>query len=252
MSPLSIAAIVLGVIGAVLVLAGLRALWQARIFRFTLQTLSGLLLMAGGLMAGGIAIGVQGYQALVREEPVATIKLIPKGKQRFEAQFTFPDARKQTFELSGDEFYVDAHILKWTPYANMIGLHTMWDLDRVAGRYRDVDQERTGLRTVYPLGSKSAVDLFELRRRFTVLAPLLDAEYGSATFVPAGEPTELDLSVSNSGLLLRPRPTTAAKSAGNGAQAGAKPQANGKPSPDIPAPADRKPPPTSKPKAGSN
>jgi hypothetical protein len=110
-----------------------------------------------------------------------------------------------SFELQGDEVYVDAHILKWKHYANLAGLHTMWDLDRVSGRYRDVEQEKTAPRTVYSLGAKPSVDLFALRHRFAALAPLLDAEYGSATFVPAAGPAQLNLFVSTSGLLLRPR-----------------------------------------------
>ena len=47
------------------------------------------------------------------------------------------------------------------------------------------------------------MDLFSLRRRYTFLAPLLDAEYGSAAFVPVAEPAELELRVSATGLLIR-------------------------------------------------
>jgi len=47
------------------------------------------------------------------------------------------------------------------------------------------------------------VDLFGLRQRYEFLAPLLDAEYGSATFVPVTRPAELELRVSTSGLLIR-------------------------------------------------
>jgi hypothetical protein len=50
------------------------------------------------------------------------------------------------------------------------------------------------------------MDLFELRRRYTFLAPFLDAEYGSAAFVPVNEPAELELRVSTTGLLIRPAP----------------------------------------------
>ena len=43
--------------------------------------------------------------------------------------------------MAGDQIYVDAHILKWTPAANLIGLHTAYELDRVAGRYDNIEQE---------------------------------------------------------------------------------------------------------------
>jgi hypothetical protein len=44
-----------------------------------------------------------------------------------------------------------------------------------------------------------------LRRRYVVLAPLVDAEYGSASFVAVTRPAELDVRVSTSGLLIRER-----------------------------------------------
>jgi hypothetical protein len=202
---LSVAALALALIGLVSIVTGLRALWRARIWRFTFRTLVGLLLVVAGALAGAIGLGVQGYHALTREELVARISVNPLGDQRFEARFVYPDAREQTFQLAGDEIYIDARILKWTPYANLVGLHTMWELDRIAGRYRSIDQERTGVRTLHSLGSSQTVDLFALRRRFAALAPLFDAEYGSATFVPAAQAAELELFVSTTGLLLRPK-----------------------------------------------
>ena len=98
---------------------------------------------------------------------------------------------------------VDAHILKWKPVANVLGLHTAYELDRMAGRYRDIPQERSASRTIYQLSEERSVDLFGLRRRYEFLSPLLDAEYGSATFVPVSKPVELELRVSTSGLLIR-------------------------------------------------
>jgi hypothetical protein len=108
-----------------------------------------------------------------------------------------------TFELAGDQIYVDAHILKWTPMANMLGLHTAYELDRLAGRYRDAAQERSAARTVHSLGPKRPVDLFRMRQRYEFLDSLFDAEYGSATFVPVTRAAELELRVSTTGLLIR-------------------------------------------------
>ena len=47
------------------------------------------------------------------------------------------------------------------------------------------------------------MDLYGLRRRHAFLAPVIDAEYGSATFVPVTRPAELELRVSTTGLLIR-------------------------------------------------
>jgi hypothetical protein len=202
-SPLFLAAILFGVMGVVLLFAGLVAFFRLRLLSFLFRTLFGLLLMALGGVAGTIAIGIQGYRALMREDVAARIIVKPAGPQRFNATIRFPDGRAEAYVLAGDEIYVDARILKWHPYANWIGLHTAYELDRLAGRYHNIDDERSAPRTVHVLARDKPVDLYGLRRRYTFLAPLIDAEYGSATFVPVTQPAEFELRVSTTGLLVR-------------------------------------------------
>jgi hypothetical protein len=202
-SPFVIAAALFGVLGVALILAGIAALARVRPFRFALRTVTGLLLLSLGALAGGIGVGMNGYRALTREEVAARVVVRPLGPQRFEATFVRPDRPPVTYELGGDSIYVDAHILKWTPRANMFGLHTAYELDRVAGRYDDIEQEVSAERTLYSLADKKPVDLFALRRRYAFLAPLLDAEYGSGTFVPVTRTAEYEVRVSTTGLLIR-------------------------------------------------
>jgi hypothetical protein len=202
-SPFFLAAIALGALGAILVVAGVVALMRARPLRFALRTLSGLLLLSLGALAGTVASGTQGYRALTREDLAARLTVRPAGPQRFVATVRFPDGRQAAFDLMGDEIYVDAHILKWKPLANVLGLHTAYELDRLAGRYQSIEQERSALRTVHSLAQDKPLDLFRLRQRYAFLGTLLDAEYGSATFVSVTRPAELELRVSTSGLLMR-------------------------------------------------
>jgi hypothetical protein len=156
---LLLAAAVLGTVGLVLVLAGLVALVRVRPLRFAMRTLAGLLLLALGALVGGLGVGLQGYRALTREEVAARVFVQPAGPQRFTATVRFPDGRQEEFVIAGDAVYVDAHILKWKPIANLIGLHTAYELDRIAGRYQAVEQERSAPRTVHALGRERPVDL---------------------------------------------------------------------------------------------
>ena len=202
-SPFLIAASVLLILGAILTIAGLIALFRAQVGSFTLRILLGLLLIACGGLSGMVGIGTQGYQSLTQEEVAAQISVSPIAPQRFAATVHFPDGRTTNFILSGDEIYVDAHILKWQPLANFFGLHTAYELDRIGGRYRDIEQERNAERTIHSLSQDKSVNLFGLRQRHTFLAVLLDAKYGSATFVPVIQAAELELRVSTTGLLMR-------------------------------------------------
>jgi hypothetical protein len=204
-SPLQLVAALFGLIGIILLIAALVALKRRRPFRFVFRTLFGLLLLSLAALAGVIGIGMQGYRALTREEVAARVVVQPLGPQRFSATFHLP-GRPETiyYELAGDAIYVDAHILKWKPIVNVLGLHTAYELDRVSGRYQDVEQERSAPRTVYTLTPERRVDLFGLRTRYAFLAPVLDAEYGSGTFVRVTAPAELEILVSTTGLLIRP------------------------------------------------
>lgn len=202
-SPLLLAAGVLAGLGAVLLLAGLLALLRLSLWPSLLRLLSGGLLLSLGGAVAAVALGIQGYRALTHEALAAQLRVRPVAPQRFAATLRFPDGREFAFDLAGDELYVDAHILKWKPLANLAGLHTAYELDRVAGRYRRIEQERTAPRTLHSLARTRVVDLFELRQRYTFLAPLLDAEYGSATFVTVNRPAEYELLVSTTGLLVR-------------------------------------------------
>src|SRR6266571_1494074 len=119
--------------------------------------------------------GLHGYRALSFEEVAATVRTEPVAPQRFRATITLPDQRLAMYELAGDAFYMDAHILKWHPWANLLGLHTVYELDRVAGRYNAVGDERTQPHTAYELARSKPVDLYSIARR-RLLGPLVDAE----------------------------------------------------------------------------
>jgi hypothetical protein len=176
-----------------------------RFLRRLVASLIVVVVLVTGLLAGTVFLGVQGYRALTREDLAAFVYVKPTAPQRFEARVVFPDGREARYDLAGDEIYVDARILKWSPKANLVGLHTAYELDRIAGRYRGIDDERAKLRTVHELGRTRPVDLFALRKRYDFLGEAFDAEYGSATFVPVGKEAALEVRVSTTGLLVRER-----------------------------------------------
>ena len=199
------------IVGVCLLLVGaalLRAAWaRVRGGRWAgggVRALLALLLLALAALAGTITIGVHGYRALTLEVLAASVKTEPVGPQRFRATIVLPDRRLAMYELAGDAFYVDAHILKWHPAANLLGLHTAYELDRVGGRYNAIADERTKPHTMYTLARARWLDLFFLVRRFPLFRPLVDAEYGSAAFVAATRPVEYEVRVSTTGLLMRP------------------------------------------------
>jgi hypothetical protein len=198
-----LAAVTLLLLAVGILLSSVFALLRLRPVACVLRLLLGAALACAGALAALVGVGTAGYQGLTREETAATIRVEPTGPQRFDAIVRLPDGRSERFALAGDELYVDAHILKWKPVANRLGLHTAYELDRIAGRYHALKDEQSQPRTVHALGSPKPLDLFSLRRRHLALAPLVDAEYGSASYVAVTQPADLEVRVSTSGLLIR-------------------------------------------------
>lgn len=168
-----------------LALVAMGAWRERRRLRSLIAYLAAALFLTLGALCGTIAIGIRGYRALTHEVVAATIVTEPIGPQRFRATVTLADGSLHMFDLAGDGVYVDAHVLKWKPIGNLLGLHTVYELDRISGRYRALGDEQTRERTVYSLAAEKPFDAFDLARRYWVLRPFVDAEYGSATFIAA-------------------------------------------------------------------
>lgn len=200
---LTVLTIIFAVLALLFFIASLLALRRRRLFKLTVNFTFGLLLLALAGVFGVVGFSTQGYRALTHEEVAAVVRTEPLDIRRFRAHFRYPDGHEATYDLAGDELYVDAHILKWKPIANLFGLHTAYELDRVAGRYTRLEDEQSGTRTVFSLAQDKPVDMFDLRRRYALLSALLDTEYGSATFVTADKPERFEVRVSTTGLLLR-------------------------------------------------
>lgn len=200
---LVVVAALFALLALALFVVGFLALKRKRLFGVLASLTLAVLLLTLGALCATIAVATQGYRAFTREEVAASVETRPSGVQAFAATFTFADGDQRTYTLAGDELYVDAHILKWKPLANLLGLHTAYELDRVAGRYARLEDEQQRSRTVYSLAEPKPVDMFELRRRFPLFRPLVDAEYGSATFILANRPARFEIRVSTTGLLAR-------------------------------------------------
>ena len=195
-----------GALAAAFFFLAVRTLRSRRWAGMAGRTTLGLLFASLAALAATLSLSTQGYRALTSEEVAVTITTVPTGPSAFQAYVEFPDGRDTTLAVRGDQILVDARILKWKYLGNLIGLRTHYELDRLSGRYIDIDDELTLERTVHSLGAEKPVDLFDLLQRYSLLRFLADAEYGSATYVEISEPARMEVRVSTTGLLVRAIP----------------------------------------------
>lgn len=147
---------------------------------------------------------VLGYAQLVEEQVVSRIEFRRISPQEFQARLMIAGKDDRFFVLRGDEWQMDAKILTWKPPATILGLDPMYQLDRLSGRYSEVDREVSEVRTVHSLSAAIPVDAWRFARRFPILAPGFDAYYGTATFVPMADGARYEVSLSRDALIARP------------------------------------------------
>jgi hypothetical protein len=196
---------------AVFGLAGILFLITA-LRRFRLRHMSGgffhgisalvLLLIATLLLI--VSVNLRTYQRLTNEAPAGELQFAKAGPHQYNGVLTYPDGEVAYFPLSGDEWQIDARILKWTPIANLVGFDTAFRLERISGRYSSIEDERSQPRTVYDLHPPGAIDLWALVHDYHRWLPWFDALYGSATYLPMADGALYDIKASPSGLLARP------------------------------------------------
>ena len=197
------AIIVFAVLGLILFLLGIQRVWRRRVLTGCLEGLVGLLLLAIAALMVAISVNLHTYDRLTHESTVAEVRFQGIGPQHFWADVMTKN-NTETLDLRGDEWQIDARVLKWHGTAVLIGFDTLYRLDRLSGRYWDLSKERTGPRTVYSLSEEPGLDLWMMAKRYARWMPWVDAVYGSATYMPMVDGAHYSVSVSNSGLLARP------------------------------------------------
>jgi hypothetical protein len=208
-------AAVIAIFGLLLVVLACQRLVRLRLLAAGGSALGGLLLLALAAVIFIIALNLQTYARLTYEQPVAEIVFEQRGEQRYRATLThIPSGEMQMFVLAGDEWQLDARVLKWQGWANLLGFDAQYRLERVSGRYRAIDQERNAERTVYGLSENPGVDLWVLSTQYPQWLPFIDAVYGSATYLPMADAARYEVRMSQSGLLARPVNESATQAAG--------------------------------------
>ena len=205
----------IGVLLAVpLELAAIRRLRRLRLVRGTLFLTSGAVVMLLVALAGLVVANLFTYARLTHEQEAARVISRQLGDRHYALSVQARAAAPRHFELRGDEWQIDARLLKWRPMGNLLGLDTLYRLERLSGRYGDVAAERAAPRTVHELSEEAGLDLWALARRYQKYVPLADAMYGSAAYVPMADNAEYVVTVSASGLVVRPANDAARKAVG--------------------------------------
>jgi hypothetical protein len=168
-----------------------------------------LIFLALTLLLAGTGYSLRGYRLLSEEAPVVDIDTHILSPQRWALTLTWPDGRTRQVQVAGDDWRVEAVVLKWKLPALLAGVPPVYRLDRLYGRYDDVAQETEAPRTVISLGDAGSFDLLTLRRQYPQWLPQVDTVYGSGVFLPMVDDGHYSVSLMRTGALVaRPDEST--------------------------------------------
>jgi hypothetical protein len=208
---LTAVAIVLSAVGLLLAVVAIRSLWRARFWSAGTSLLFSLIMLGAGAVVFVVASNLYTYARLTYEQPIADIVFKAAGPQKFQATLIrTPSGDLQVFAVSGDEWQLDARVLKWRGWTTLLGLDAQYRLERLGGRYLNIDQERNERRSVYALSANPGVDFWSWAIAHPRWTPFVDAVYGSATFLPMADGARYRVTLSQTGLVARPMNANAA------------------------------------------
>jgi hypothetical protein len=164
-----------------LFLGSVRRLRRLQLVRGTLFFLSGGMFVLVVVAAVLVAANLVTYARLTHEQEAARVTTRRLAEREFAVSVQTRDLAPRHYTVRGDEWQIDARVLKWHAIGNLLGFDTVYRLERLSGRYGDLQSERSAPRTVHNLAQDPGVDFWSVTRRYQQYLPLADALYGSAT-----------------------------------------------------------------------
>lgn len=203
-----------GVIALLLLIEAVRRLRDWRIRSGIVLLVVAAVVAALGMGGAMLAASLHTYARLTQEQEAARAVFRELAPKRYELILVLKTEPARRFEIRGDEWQIDARVLKWKGMAALAGLDTLYRFERIAGRYADTAQEKSAPRSVHALSAEAGFDLWAALKQYHRWLPLADTLYGSAAYAPMADGAQYAVSVSTTGLLIRPLNEAAKKALG--------------------------------------
>lgn len=201
----TLVAFVIVLVAAFIAFKALKILWLSSWFLGWLKGMFGLSLLALGLGVGVLAYDIYSYKQILVGQPVATINFEMIENQYFDAVVADTNGQQQRFRLHGDQWQLDARIVKWQGYFSGFDIKPAYRLDRLSGRYYDLHKETTEKRSnVVIVKSLLQLDVWDFIYEHATWFAVLDAHYGTARYLPMKDGALYEISLTDKGLHVRP------------------------------------------------
>ncbi len=201
--------IFVGLIGLLSLVGGLGRMMKLRLMTGGMRTIFGGVLLTGAAVLGLVGLNLQTYARLTHETLAAEVTLKQTGVQSYTAEVK--RANKQgtlgeveEYQLTGDSFRMEADVIVFKPWANVIGVDALYRFDRIQGRYDSESQEEANPPKAYSLrGEETGLSVFQVPLGTANPFQSEDAEFINGVAVPMADTATYELMMSQKGLIPR-------------------------------------------------
>jgi len=166
----------------------------------------GLALLITAILVFLVAYDLGSYEELLAEQPIAALNFEKIGEQKYRVNVAYYiDRENEVYEIAGDQWQVDARVVRWAQMFAALGAKPGFRLDRLSGRYYTLEDERTKERRIFSLQqSEPLFDVWKSLHDGNNFIPFIDAVYGSAAYLPMADKATFQVSLSHNGLTALP------------------------------------------------
>jgi hypothetical protein len=200
------------VIGLAFALSGLGWMFRGRPFKGGRGVLGGGAVLAVGAVLGLMGLNIQTYHRLGEaQRQIATISFekVQGSERTYNVTLTEivdgAPVDTHTFQATGDDWMISSRVIRWKPWATVLGLDAQYRLDRFDSRYRDIATAQTTPPSVYDLRPqrRTGVDFLPAVRAVGDRVPIVDTpEHGQAIYWPMADGAAYRVDITAQGQLL--------------------------------------------------
>jgi len=168
---------------------------------------AGLFAVGFGATAGlclGLATAFVAIDRLADETELGTVALSRLEPGVYLATLDLQDQGASHYRLAGDHWQLDVRFLRWRLPARLLGADSLYQLDRISGRYAEPSKMAHSELTAYGLSDAPGRLMWRVASEAGRRLPWVDAEYGSSVYLPMADGARFRVTITDSGLIARP------------------------------------------------
>lgn len=156
-----------------------------------------------------LAAFIQSYKSFTKEELVAEVRCVPLEDSSSSMSLKITEIEggqkldSREFILNGDQWALEGDVLKWDDWLNFIGLHTMFKLTRVRGRFVNYEDEISKKPSVYSLVSSENNPKWRWLYKYGHKLRFVSAVYGNTVYTYPAKERLYEVYVTTSGFIAR-------------------------------------------------